>query len=154
MSLARSVLNQSRRRDEGICCGRRQTRALAMNPGQTDQMEPIFGSTGQVVAWRDGEEVLSLTGQYVAFIRNGNVIAYNGSGHIGWFEEGAFWDSSLRAVGILRDTTARLPRPGFGGVPGRPGKAGRPGRPGIPGTPGKPGRSNSWSTESWASWQP
>ncbi|WP_425491419.1 4-fold beta flower protein [Nocardioides luti] len=117
-------------------------------------MDPIFGSSGQVVAWSEGDEILSLDGQYLAFLHTGSIIAYNGDGHIGWFDEGVFWDSSFRAVGMLRDATARLPRPGLGGVPGRPGRAGRPGRPGVPGTPGRPGRSNAWSSSSWSSWQP
>ena len=117
-------------------------------------MEPIFGSSGQVVAWFEGEEILALNGRYVAFLHSGSIIAYTGSGHIGWFEEGVFWDSDFRAVGMLRDASASLPRPGLGGVPGRPGRAGRPGRPGIPGTSGRPGRSNAWSASSWASWQP
>jgi len=117
-------------------------------------MEPIYGSTGQVVAWRDGDDVLNLYGQYVAFIHNGNLISYSHEGHIGWFEDGVFWDSNFTAVGMLRVISASLPRPGYGGTPGRPGKSGKPGRPGIPGTPGRPGRSNSWSSQRWDDWAP
>ena len=117
-------------------------------------MEPIYGNTGQVVAWFDDADVLDINGRYIAFIYQGNIIAYNGNGHVGWFEGGVFWDSHYQAVGMLRETSASLPRPGFGGTPGRPGKAGKPGRPGIPGTPGKPGRSNSWSGKTWDQWAP
>lgn len=114
-------------------------------------MEPIYGRTGQVVAWLHGEDVISLAGGYDAFISSGSVISYRGK-HLGWFEHGAFWNSQNQAVGMLRDLTASIPRPGLGGVPGRPGLRGRPGRPGLPGTPGKDGRSNSWANQDWATW--
>jgi hypothetical protein len=117
-------------------------------------MEPIYGHTGQVVGWNDGEEVLSLNGNYVAFIHSGSIISYKGDGHIGWFEDGVFWNSNFQAVGMLRDHKASIPQPGIGGTPGYPGRAGRPGRPSIPGTPGRPGRSNSWADESWDEWAP
>ena len=117
-------------------------------------METIYGSNGEVVSWFEGDEIISLGGQYVAFINHGSIISYRGDGHIGWFENSVFWDSNMQAVGMLRNASAGLPRPGFGGTPGRPGRAGRPGRPGIPGTPGRPGRSNSWASRSWDEWAP
>jgi hypothetical protein len=115
-------------------------------------MNPIYSKNGEVVGWFDSEDILSLDGQYVAFINSDNIISYHGDGHIGWLEDGVFWDSHFLAIGMLRNATASLPRPGFGGTPGQPGKAGRPGRPGIPGTPGRPGRSNRWSDLSWDEW--
>ena len=117
-------------------------------------MDPIYGRNGQVVGWFDDGELLDLHGRYAAFVNSGSIISYRGNGHIGWFEDGVFWDQNFLAVGMLRNATASLPRPGFGGTPGRPGKAGRPGKPGIPGTPGRPGRSNSWSNLTWDEWAP
>ena len=111
-------------------------------------MDPIYGSSGEVVAWHDGTDVLNLHGQYIAFINNGSLISYRGDGHIGWFEDGVLWDSQFLAIGMLRNNSASLPKPGLGGTPGRPG------RPGIPGTPGRPGRSNSWSNRTWDEWAP
>ncbi len=117
-------------------------------------MDPIYGRNGQVVGWFDDGELLDLHGRYAAFINSGSIISYRGNGHIGWFEDGVFWDQHFQAVGMLRNATASIPRPGLGGTPGRPGKAGRPGKPGIPGTPGRPGRSNSWSNLTWDEWTP
>lgn len=104
-------------------------------------MEPIYDKSGEVVAWYDNGEVLDSSGNYVAFINNGSIISYSGVGHLGWFEEGVFWNSDFQAVGILRQHSASIPMPGLGGTPGRPG---------IPGTPGRPGRSNNWSNKSWS----
>ena len=117
-------------------------------------MEPIFNDNGRVVAWLRGDEVLELGGNHRAFVRGSDIISYHGGRHVGWFDQGVFWDSGNLAIGMLREMTALLPRPGLGGVPGRPGIGGRPGRPGLAGSPGKPGKSNSWSTQDWDSWLP
>lgn len=113
-------------------------------------MDPIYDHLGHVVALLDGDDILNLHGRYIAFIARGSIIAYRWGKHLGWFEDGAFWDSHVRAVGMLSTSTAPLANPGLSGVPGQPGKAGRPGRPGPPGTPGRPGRSNSWASSGGA----
>ena len=115
-------------------------------------MEPIYDRNGQVVAWFRDNEILSGSGQYAAFINQDSIISYSGKGHLGWFEDGVFWNQNFQAVGMLRGNTSSISKPGLGGVPGRPGVGGRPGRPGVPGTPGKPGRSNSWSATAWRDW--
>ncbi|WP_210149734.1 4-fold beta flower protein [Paeniglutamicibacter terrestris] len=117
-------------------------------------MDPIFNKNGAVVAWLYGKDILDLGGAHRGFVNGSSVISYQKGYHLGWFEQGVFWDSQNRAIGMTRDISASIPRPGLSGVPGRPGIGGRPGRPGIPGTPGKPGRSGGWSTQEWNDWMP
>ena len=117
-------------------------------------MDPIFNKNGTVVAWLYVNDILDLGGTHRGFVHGSNVISYQNGRHLGWFEEGAFWDAQNCAIGMTRDASAPIPRPGLSGVPGKPGIGGRPGRPGVPGTPGKPGRSGSWSTQDWNSWMP
>ncbi len=66
---------------------------------------------------------------------------YNRIGqHVGWYEDGIFYDRNNRVIGFTRDHTGHLPfTPGIGGTPGMPGLGGRPGRPGFSGIPGRPG---------------
>ena len=73
---------------------------------------------------------------------------YNLNGkHIGWAENGVYYDSNNRTIGFTRDHTVHLPSiPGIGGMPGMPGLGGRPGRPGFSGTPGRPGYGG-WSND-------
>lgn len=117
-------------------------------------MEPLYGKTGAVVGWIDGDDILDLNGAYRAWIESGHIYSWRNGNHVGWFEEGVIWDSHLCAVAMERDATASLSRAGFGGVPGRPGRHGRPGRPGRSGIPGRPGRSNAWSKSEWSEWAP
>jgi hypothetical protein len=112
-------------------------------------MEPVYDKSGQVVAWYEDGEIIDSAGRYIAFLNNDSIISYSGAGHLGWFENGVFWNSDFQAVGMLREHSASIPMPGLGGTPGRPGRGGKPGKPGIPGTPGRPGRSNSWSSKPW-----
>lgn len=124
---------------------------LTRRQEMTHGTHPIYDKSGTVVGWLRDLDLITLQGSYIAFVKGSNVITYSGR-HLGWLEHGVFWDSQNHAIGMLRNVTASIPRPGLGGVPGRPGLGGRPGRPGTPGSPGKPGRSNSWSSVGWDRW--
>ncbi len=82
---------------------------------------------GSVAAWISGKNLYSLSGV-----------------HIGWFDNGIFYDSDNCALGFIRDSHGLPSRPGLAGTPGRPGFAGRPGKPGFAGAPGRPGKGG-WS---------
>jgi hypothetical protein len=112
-------------------------------------MNPIYDKSGQAVAWYDNGEVLDMTGNYIAFINGDSIFSYAGGTHLGWFEDGVFWNADFQAVGMLEQHSAPVPAPGLVGAPGEPGKAGMPEKPGVADPPGKPARSDNWSDKSW-----
>ena len=64
-------------------------------------MEPVFDSTGRIVAWLRGDGLLDPAGRHVAFLRGNWVISYPGS-YRGRLTRGWFRDLNGAAVGFIR----------------------------------------------------
>ena len=104
----------------------------------------IFNRYGRATAIDCGDAVYDSCGRFRLWVYDGNL--YNMYGyHVGWAEDGVFYDDQNMVIGFTLDYTGHLPsRPGVGGTPGMPGMCGRPARPGFSGEPGRPGYSG-WS---------
>jgi 4-fold beta flower protein len=95
------------------------------------------------VIW-DDDCVRNAAGVVIGWVSSTGLFSLHGT-HIGWAEDGVFYDRDNQALGFTSDATGYLPgRPGMSGAPGMPGFTGRPGRPGLSGMSGRPGHGG-WS---------
>jgi hypothetical protein len=106
-------------------------------------VEWIFDKNGKATAIFDADCIRTGAGDVAVWIARNNLYSLKGD-HIGWFENGVFYDSNNNIIGFLRGASGLSSRPGLSGLPGMPGFSGRPGRPGFSGVPGRPGKGG-WS---------
>lgn len=103
----------------------------------------IFNKHGQAAALDCGDSIYDRTGRFRLWIIGHNLYTMCGK-HVGWAENGVFYDSDNLVVGFTLDHTRPLPySPGCGGDPGMPlylsakpaltAHEGEPGRPGYGG---------------------
>ncbi|WP_313487203.1 4-fold beta flower protein [Atlantibacter hermannii] len=100
--------------------------------------EWVYNKNGRPVILLESDCLRDNRGRVKAWLVGGNIYSLHGR-HIGWYEDGVFYDSRNRALGFTRGHTGYIPNlPGLGGLPGMPGLAGKPGMPGLAGIPGRP----------------
>jgi len=99
-------------------------------------MNPIFDREGQVVAWRNDENIYHLDGSHAAVINKENVYGPGGQ-HLGIFLEGFFRDHSGDAVAFLSGAFGGpiLPTPSTPAIPPTPSTPPIPPTPSIPPIP-------------------
>jgi|GEM_PF-3907690 len=78
--------------------------------------EWIFNRNGRPKLLFDQDCLRNIHGHVITWINGPNIYSLRGS-HIGWFENGIFYDSDNYAIGFLRNCTGNLPyRPGLTGT--------------------------------------
>lgn len=106
-------------------------------------MKWIFNRNGQAAALDCGDSIYDRNGRFQLWIIGHNLYSMYGH-HVGWAENGIYYDSDNQVIGFTRDHTGHLPySPGYCGEPGLPlffspkpalmAYAGEPGRPGYSG---------------------
>jgi len=110
-------------------------------------MSPIYGRTGAVVAWVNGDRIISLEGQHLAFIRNEAVYSYQ-SRYLGRFFGGFFRDHSGNAVTFVHGAVGGPMHPAGSLHPVPPLPAVAPATPLPPAAPRAPIDTLSWGS-SW-----
>jgi len=95
-------------------------------------MEPIYGSSGQVVAWLDDRDAIrDLRGAVVGWLYDDAVHGLSGQ-HRGYFNDGLFRDNRGAVVAWIT---------GAGGGPAKPARAARPAQPARQARPARAARS-------------
>ena len=110
-------------------------------------MEPIYGHSGQVVGWLQGEDIYHLNGSHAAVLNGTNVYGHRGQ-QLGVFDKGLFRDHSGGVVAFIRGATGGpvLPVPSVAPVPPVPSVPPVPAIPSVPRVPAVPslGWGRSW----------
>jgi hypothetical protein len=106
--------------------------------------QAIFGHTGEVTGWLDGEDVRDTAGRARAFIDRGILVGYDGRGTLGSFEDGTLRDTDGAVFGVLAGATGVL-RPTLSTTPEPPPFEPRPPRPSPPPRPRWSPRLREWS---------
>lgn len=74
---------------------------------------PIFDKQGEAVAYLDTDEDATIflwTGRPVAYVSRKSVYGFNGK-HLGWLDQGIFYDHDGYGVGFFKNATSTLTRP-------------------------------------------
>ncbi len=106
-------------------------------------MKWIFNRNGQAAALDCGDSIYDKSGGFRLWVIGHNLYSMYGH-HVGWAENGVYYDSNNLVIGFTREHTGPLPySPGYGGEPGMPlfisakpalmAYSGEPGRPGYGG---------------------
>ncbi|MEO1237089.1 MAG: 4-fold beta flower protein [Planctomycetota bacterium] len=67
-----------------------------------DDMQPVYGRCGTVLAWIQDEVLYDMCGRWVAFFDDGAVYSFRGK-LLGFYEDGWFRDQRGDAVGFTLD---------------------------------------------------
>jgi hypothetical protein len=111
-------------------------------------LTPIYGQSGRVCGWEDGDTIRDMQGRVAAFIFGISVVSLQGK-HLGWFQDGNLRDPRGAVVGWVVGANGGPVKPAASARPAMPAMAARPAMPAQPATPVVPVWSLSWSAMTW-----
>ncbi len=117
---------------------------------------PVFDKEGYAVAWltpsyfyKGAYVIYDLEGEAVGLVkRDGSVYNLDGD-HVGWFEDGYFWDFKGLAVAFTKDAKGGPVIPGYQIPPGPPAPSVQPLLPATYIFAPLPAKVAGWSELSW-----
>ncbi|WP_372490581.1 4-fold beta flower protein [Microbacterium sufflavum] len=94
-------------------------------------METLWDRNGRVVGWIDDDRLRSLDGRVIGWLVSDELVYSLRGQHVGWFEEGQFWDLKGHVVTFAQNATSGPSKPELSDVPAVPALSAVPGTPGM-----------------------